>query len=209
LLALLVICVLGTVILSIPGVQTRLARMVTNRINSDFGTNINIDRVRISLITWDTALDGIYVEDYRQDTLVYIDRLSTSILSLRDVVGGTLEFGDIEIDSLFLNMKTYRDAPDTNLGIFIDKLDDGQPRAPGTPPFYFYASGVEIDRSRFLLSDDNLENPVILDFNKLEIALYPAENTLIIGRKSPYQLAIFNSYFPIDTFENPNDMGGV
>ncbi|EAR15292.1 translocation/assembly module TamB [Robiginitalea biformata] len=168
-LALLVICVLGTVILSIPGVQTRLARMVTNRINSDFGTNINIDRVRISLITWDTALDGIYVEDYRQDTLVYIDRLSTSILSLRDVVGGTLEFGDIEIDSLFLNMKTYRDAPDTNLGIFIDKLDDGQPRAPGTPPFYFYASGVEIDRSRFLLSDDNLENPVILDFNKLEI----------------------------------------
>ena len=90
-LALLVICVLGTVILSIPGVQTRLARMVTNRINSDFGTNINIDRVRISLITWDTALDGIYVEDYRQDTLVYIDRLSTSILSLRDVVGGTLE----------------------------------------------------------------------------------------------------------------------
>ncbi|WP_255444153.1 translocation/assembly module TamB domain-containing protein [Robiginitalea sp. SC105] len=143
--------------------------MATDRLNEEFGTNIQIARVRISLISWDTALDGIYVEDYRQDTLIYIDRLSTSILSIRDVIGGTLEFGDIEIDSLYLNMKTYRDAPDTNLGIFIDQLDDGQPRAPGTPPFYFYASGVEIDRSRFLLRDENLESQEILDFKRLEI----------------------------------------
>ena len=110
------ICVLGTVVLSLPAVQTGLAQYATNRINRDFGTNIQIDRLRISLISWNTALKDIYIEDYRQDTLAYIGELRTSILNLRDLTRGKLEFGDIKIDRLYLNMKTYRDAPDTNLG---------------------------------------------------------------------------------------------
>lgn len=166
---LLVFCVLGTVILSLPAVQTRLARMATDRINSDFGTDMNIQRLRISLISWDTALEEIYIEDYRGDTLAYIDRLNTSILSLRDLAGGKLEFGDIEVEGLYLNMKTYQDAPDTNLGIFISRLDDGKPRPEGTPPFYFHASGVSIENSRFTLTDDNLETPGILGFSNLNI----------------------------------------
>ena len=42
LLFLLVFCVVGTVILSLPAVQTRLAKMAMDRINSDFGTDIRI-----------------------------------------------------------------------------------------------------------------------------------------------------------------------
>lgn len=166
---LLVLCVLGTVVLSLPGVQTRLAHMVTERINKEFGTQIQIDRLRISLISWDTALKDIYIEDYQGDTLVYIQSLNTSILSLGDLAKGVLEFGDIEIERLYLNMKTYPDAPDTNLGIFIDKLDDGQPRAPGTPPFYFHASAVEVGQSRFSLRDENEPEPQILNFSDLSI----------------------------------------
>ncbi|MEJ2584077.1 MAG: hypothetical protein P8Z38_03210 [Robiginitalea sp.] len=177
-LVILVICVLGTVVLSLPAVQTRLARYATERINRDFGTNIQIDRLRISLISWNTALKDVYIEDYQQDTLAYIRELNTSILSLRDLAGGKLEFGDIEVDGLYLNMKTYKDAPDTNLGIFIDKLDDGKPRDPGTPPFYFFADGLELYNSRFSLSDENLENPEILNFRRLEVE---ADDFTILG----------------------------
>ena len=163
------ICVLGTVVLSLPGVQTRLARLATDKINEQFGTNIQIDRLRISLISWDTALKDIYIEDYQGDTLVYISSLNTSILSLRELANGVLEFGDIEVDHLYLNMTTYRDAPDTNLGIFIDKLDDGKPRAPGTPPFYFHATGIEVAESRFSLRDENQPEPQLLNFSELNI----------------------------------------
>ena len=169
LLVILVICVLGTVVLSLPAVQTRLAQYATERINRDFGTNIQIDRMRVSLISWNTALKDVLIEDYRQDTLAYIGELKTSILSLRDLTRGKLEFGDITIDRLYLNMKTYRDAPDTNLGIFISKLDDGKPRDPGTPPFYFFTDRIVLYDSRFSLSDENLENPQILDFRNLEV----------------------------------------
>ncbi|MDG1572697.1 translocation/assembly module TamB [Robiginitalea sp. M366] len=160
---------LGTVILSLPAVQTRLARMATERINRDFGTDIRIDRLGISLISWNTALRDIFIRDYQGDTLAHIEKLNTSVLSLRDLLQGNLEFGDIDIERLYLNLKTYPDAPDTNLGIFIDKLDDGQPRPPGTPPFYFYASSIRIENSRFSLRDENLEKPQILDFSDLNI----------------------------------------
>ena len=172
------ICVLGTVVLSLPAVQTRLAQYVTERINRDFGTDIQIERLRVSLISWNTALKEVYIEDYRQDTLAYIRELNTSILSLRDLAKGKLEFGDIEVDGLFLNMKTYKDAPDTNLGIFISKLDNGKPREPGTPPFYFFADGMELYDSRFYLTDENLENPEILRFRRLEVE---ADDFTILG----------------------------
>ncbi|MEK6155401.1 translocation/assembly module TamB domain-containing protein [Flavobacteriaceae bacterium 3-367] len=163
------IIVLGTVVLSLPFVQTRFARFATDSINTEFGTNINIDRLRISLITLDASMEGIYVEDYKKDTLIYIDELTTSILSMRNMARGKLEFGDIDIEKLDFKMKTYKDAPDSNLGIFVDKLDDGKPRAPGTPPFFFSSSDVTIEESRFRLIDENLEQPKTLDFKELNI----------------------------------------
>ncbi|MEM7379625.1 MAG: translocation/assembly module TamB domain-containing protein [Bacteroidota bacterium] len=125
--------------------------------------------MRISLISWDTSLRGIYIEDYQKDTLFYIDELTTSILSMKNLASGKLEFGDIEIEGLNFKLKTYADAPDTNLGIFIDKLDDGKPRAPGTPPFFFSSSDVEVRDSWFRLIDENLENQETLNFKELNI----------------------------------------
>lgn len=177
-LAVLLFCVIATVILALPGVQTSLARQVTNRINEDFGTNINIDRVRISLISWDTSLRGVYIEDYQQDTLAYIDELTTSILSVRNILDNQLDFGDVEIAQLYLNLKTYKDADDSNLGIFISKLDDKKPRAPGTPPFYLATSNVRIVNSVFKLSNENLEKENILTFKDLNL---DGEDFTILG----------------------------
>ena len=105
-------------------------------------------------------------------------KLSTSILSVRNAVGGRLEFGDIEVDQLNFKLKTYKDANDTNLGIFVDKLDVGKPRAPGTPPFYFSSSDIEVRDSRFRLIDENKETEEVLNFKQLDI---DASDFLILG----------------------------
>jgi len=153
-----------------PFVQTRLARYATNTINEEFGTNINIDEIRVSLISWDTALKGVYIEDYRKDTLFYIHELGTSILSIRNLTKGRLEFGHIDIDKLNFKLKTYKDTTSSNLEVFIDKLDDGKPRKPGTPPFFFASSKVEIANSTFKLIDENRENKETLNFKGLSIS---------------------------------------
>ncbi len=167
---LILICVLGSVILSLPFVQTRFAKFATTEINKEFGTNINIERLRISLISWDTSLKGVYIEDYKQDTLFYIDNLSTSILNVRNLVNGKLEFGDIAIERLNFKLKTYQDNKNTNLEVFIDKLDNKKPRKPGAPPFYFSSADVEITDSKFKLIDENRETTEMLNFADLNIS---------------------------------------
>ncbi|MCJ7466130.1 MAG: translocation/assembly module TamB [Maribacter sp.] len=177
-MVLVLLCVLGTLVLSLPIVQTRFAKYATNRINTEFGTNINVDKLRVSFISWDTHLDKVYVQDYKNDTLFYIDKLTTSILSLRNLVKGRLEFGAISIDQLDFNLKTYQGESSTNLEVFIDKLDDKQPRAPGTPPFFLSSSDVVIDKSTFKYSDENLEKTEILNFKDLFIS---AKDFQILG----------------------------
>ena len=155
-----------------------MAKYATNSINKDFGTNINIDRLRVSLISWDTSLKGIYVEDYQKDTLFYINELTTSVLSIRNLINGKLEFGGIDIDQLNFNLKTYEGETNTNLDIFVEKLDDNKPRDPNTPPFYLSSTDISIANSHFRLTDQNQEVAETLNFDNLKIL---AENFLILG----------------------------
>jgi hypothetical protein len=159
-------------------VQTLLAQYATKTINKKYGTHININRLKLSLISWDTALEGVFIEDYKKDTLFYINELKTSILSIGNLAQGNLEFGDISVDELNLKLKTYYGEENTNLEVFVDKLDDGKPRAPGTPPFKLSSSEVDIKKSRFKYIDENLENPTILNFDSLNIS---AGDFLILG----------------------------
>ena len=155
-----------------------LAQYATKQINNQYGTNINIDRLRVSLISWDTTLEGVFVEDYQKDTLFYINELKTSILSVGNLAQGNLEFGDIDVDKLNFKLKTYFGESNTNLEVFVDKLDDGKPRPPGTPPFALSSSNVDIKKSKFQYLDDNLEKPTILYFDSLNIS---ARNFEILG----------------------------
>ena len=161
--------VLGSLVLSLPAVQTRLAKYATESLNAEFGTSISIDRLSLSLFTLNTGLKGVYVEDHKQDTLAYIHKLSTSILNLRNMANGKMEFGDIALDGLIFNLKTYFGEDDTNLDVFVAKLDDGQPRAPGTPPFLMTSDEIEISSGRFTLVDENLETEETLNFSDLEV----------------------------------------
>ena len=169
---------MGTLVLSLPVVQTGIAKYAMNSLNSEFGTNLHIERIQISLLTLDTDIKSIYVEDYRRDTLAHIDKLRTSILNLGNIAQGKLEFGDIGIKGLTFNLKTYQGEDQTNLDVFVAKLDDGKPRDPGTPPFYMGSSGIEIEDGRFRLIDENLERPTVLDFGNIGIV---SRDFLILG----------------------------
>tara|TARA_R110000868_G_scaffold212709_2_gene462618 strand:+ start:9214 stop:13623 length:4410 start_codon:yes stop_codon:yes gene_type:complete len=159
-----------TLIFSIPVVQTSLAAYVTNSINKTYKTNISLDKLKISFISWDTDLKGVYIRDYKKDTLFYINTLNTSILSsVKNLVKGNLEFGSIEVDELNFKLITYEGETTTNLNVFIEKLDDGKPREPGTPPFLFKATGIKVNNSTFKLINYNLENSESLNFKNLHI----------------------------------------
>src|SRR5690606_11268271 len=140
--------------------------------------NINIDRLQVSLITWNAFLKGVYVEDHKKDTLFQIDQLRTSILNVRNLVNGKLEFGGVDMERLNFKLTTYQDEEQSNLSVFIDKLDNKISRDPGTPPFFLSSSDVTIVDSRFRLINENKETKEVLDFKELNIDV---DNFGIVG----------------------------
>ncbi|NRA93877.1 MAG: hypothetical protein HRU26_14580 [Psychroserpens sp.] len=154
-------------ILSIPPVQTALGKYATNRLNEDFGTNINIGKVGLQL-NGDVELKDIYVEDHKKDTLISIQELNTSILNFRNLYNGKLNFGDIDIYDLIFNIKTYEGEVDTNLDVFVAAFDEENPSNEKSG-FLLSSSDVSIYNGTFLLSDENRETQDMLQFYDLNI----------------------------------------
>lgn len=153
-------------VLSIPAVQTKLGKYATDRLNTDFKTDINIGRVGLQL-NGDIELKEILIRDYKKDTLISIGELNSSIISVRNLINSKLNFGDINIQDLVFNLKTYKGEIDTNLDVFVAKFDDDNPRV-GPSEFLFSSSDVSIENGIFRLIDENLETPKIFEFSKLD-----------------------------------------
>ncbi len=173
---LLLLFIILVLVLSIPAVQTKLGKYATKHINEEFKTNITIAKVGLQF-NGDVELKGIYIEDYKKDTLVSIIELNTSIISFRKLYNSKLNFGDIDIEGMVFNLKTYKDADSTNLDIFVAKFDDNNPRT-GPSEFLFSSSDISIEDGVFKLSDENKESSEILNFKDMYIN---ATNFLIKG----------------------------
>jgi len=163
-------------VLSIPFVQTGLGNYATKRLNNEFKTNINIDKVSLQL-NGDVELKSIYIEDYKKDTLINIAELNTSIINIPNLMNGKLTFGDIDIIDLVFNLKTYKDSKETNLDVFVNRFEDDNPRT-GKSSFLLSSSDVSIYNGIFKLSNENRETIKQLEFANLNIN---ATNFLING----------------------------
>ncbi len=125
----------------------------------------------------DVELKHIYIQDFKNDTLISINELNTSIISVNNLINGKLTFGDIDIDHLIFNIKTYKGYKDTNLDVFVNKFEDDNPRTTKSS-FLLSSSDVSIYDSTFRLLDENRETTKVLEFTNLNIN---ASNFLING----------------------------
>lgn len=163
-------------ILSIPAVQTYLGKKVTTRINEEFGTNISIGKIGLQ-INGDVELKSIYIEDYKKDTLININELNTSILNFRSIINGKLAFGDIDIEDLTFNIRTYKGEPSSNLDVFVAKFEEDNPPDKESE-FLLSSSDVSIYNGTFRMINENLETPKILELSDLN---FNGTNFLING----------------------------
>jgi len=126
---------------------------------------MNIGRVGLQL-NGDIELKEILIRDYKKDTLISVGELNSSIISFKNLYNSKLNFGDIDIQDLVFNLKTYEGETDTNLDVFVDKFDDDNPRV-GPSEFLFSSSDVSIEDGIFRLIDENLETPKVFEFSEL------------------------------------------
>ena len=163
-------------ILSIPAVQTKIGKYLTDTLNEDFKTNINIDKVGLAF-NGDVQIKGVLIKDYKLDTLISTSEIKTSIINFKNLYDGTLNFGDISLDDLVFNIKTYKGETDTNLDVFVARFDDDKPKTTKSS-FLMSSSDITISNGVFRMIDENKQTPKILQFDNLNIN---ATNFLIDG----------------------------
>ena len=153
--------------LTLPFVQTKIAQYATTEINKSYKTNINIEQISITIFGG-VKLKKILIFDHHKDTLIFTKRINTNILDFKKLTSGDLHFGDIRLDGLTLNMKTYKGEHETNLDKFIASFDSGK---PSKKKFLLTANNAFITNSRFILIDENRRVPKDVDFTKLNATI--------------------------------------
>lgn len=151
-----------------PFVQTKLARYFMKSINDDFGIHMNVDEVQFTVFGG-VKLKKVLIIDHHKDTLIYVKRINTSILGAKKILDGDLIFNDISLNGVLFNLKTYKKEKKTNLDYFVDAF--GTSKTPSKKKFLLTASSVGLSNGRFILSDENHETPVSVDFTRLKISL--------------------------------------
>ena len=129
--------------MTLPQVQTRIAQYVTENLNEEYKTDIQIEQIAVT-IYGGVKLKNVLVKDHHKDTLIYANRISTNILDVNKLINGKLIFGDLRIDRLLVNMKTYKKEHDSNLNLFIDAFDDGK---PSSGKFLFTSKNIFLEKS--------------------------------------------------------------
>lgn len=168
-----------------PFVQTKIAQYFTNSINKDFGTNITIDEVAISVFGG-VKFKKVLIRDHHKDTLIYSNRISTTILEGKKMLDGDLIFDDLALHGLLFNLRTYKNEKLSNLDKFIAAFETGK---PSTKKFLLKVNKLKIHNGHFVLTDDNRENPKDLDFTKLnasatDFKIYGPDVTTMINKMS-------------------------
>ncbi len=169
--------------MSIPAVQTRLARYATQKINKEFGTNLLIKKLDLSFLGR-VQLKGVEIRDHHKDTLIFVKNLKTSILSAKKIIDGNLDLGSITLEDTFFYMKTYKNENETNLSVFIDSFDDGTPTDSTAKPFKLHTSNIYLDNFNYKISDENSKNPIQFSASKTggNIEDFKVEDSNIYGK---------------------------
>lgn len=159
--------ILLIIFLSIPAVQTKLAKIATNRINEDFGTDLVIKKVDLSFLG-SVSLKGIEIRDHHKDTLIFINKLSTSLLNAKRILDNDVNLKSISLKGVDFHLKTYKDEVDDNLSIFVESFEDGTvtPRDSTYTPFMLRTSNIYLEDLNFKQIDENEEDPFIFSASR-------------------------------------------
>ncbi len=142
---------------SFPSVQTWAGKQLTDNLNEDYDIEIKIDRIQISYYG-DVAFENGLALDHKKDTLIYFDKLETSIVGFGALLAGSPRLGNTEIEGLYLNIYRYKEDATDNLSLFIEKFRSDKPTQP-VQPFELNTGELFLEGATIKVIDETLSKP--------------------------------------------------
>ena len=142
--ALIILPIGVSLLLSLPSVQDGATKWLTGWLSNKLETEVSIDRLRLQLFNR-VSIDGLYIEDYHQDTMFYARNVVVPLQSL-NVWNGKIALGRVQIEQpVFYLMQDSTGY--TNLKQILSKLK--RKRKKERKPFRLTATGVSISDMAF------------------------------------------------------------
>ncbi len=156
--------ILLTLLVSLPSVQNYVVDRATVLLSEKLGTRVEIGRVRLGALG-SLRLDGLYIEDFQQDTLLYADKVKIFLARIPDKSGVTLRNG--VLSNVKLNLK------ETTSGVMNIKEVVGRlniKKNPDKEPFLLRVEDVRLDNVSLLIERLQHRNPEYgVDYGNMQI----------------------------------------
>ena len=162
-IAVLLLLLLSGILLTLPVVQTKIAQHFTKVLNKDFGTDINIEKIELTIFGG-FKLKNILIKDHHKQPLITAKIINTTILDFNKLLNSKLLFGAIMTENLHFNITTYKNEKETNFDKFLNAFDDGK---PSKNKFLMTANSISLQNARFTQLDENSANKTDADFSAI------------------------------------------
>lgn len=148
-----------SLLLSTSYVQTKLGTYATNKINKDFGTNISIGKINLSFLG-SVQLKNVQIKDHHKDTLIFVNKLSTSLLSAKKAFNSKILLDDVTLENAYYYMKTYKGENEGNMAVFLKSFKPKTPKDSLAPTFTLKAKNLYVQNLDFKIINENKEIPL-------------------------------------------------
>jgi translocation and assembly module TamB len=171
-LSVILLLVALSVAIQIPAVQNAIVQKAVTFLHDKIGTEVRLAHVSLSFPK-KVVLDGLYLEDQRHDTLLYIGELAVDT-DLWGLTRNTIELNDVEIDTL----RGYisRSARDSafNFDYIIKAFasaDTTTVKDTTATPWKFSIEDIALHNTRFAFRDSLERNDIQLRSEELSISM--------------------------------------
>jgi hypothetical protein len=160
----------------LPSIQTWVAQRAASYLSSQLNTNIKLNGLDVVFFKT-IVLEGLLIEDQKNDTLLYTDRLAINIGPL------VLEKKKLTINSINLHkpvfhLKTYKNEKNSNLEFLLDYFSSPPDSSKSeSKPVDLKIKSLKITDADFIYADENIANevPGVIDYDHLHIRKFSTE----------------------------------
>lgn len=148
--------------------QTWIANRLASYLSSELNTKITIDRVSIQFIQ-SINLEGVYVEDQHQDTLIYAGRISITLKDL-STEKKVLAINKLSLEHTLFRLVHYKGEAHDNLHFLTDYFSSSSPADTTAKPWKLSVAELSLKEVRFINSNQNdTLSPVGVEFSNLSL----------------------------------------
>ncbi|WP_296637392.1 translocation/assembly module TamB domain-containing protein [Polaribacter sp.] len=151
--------VLLSVLFSISSIQTKLGSYLTEKINEDAGIDLTVEKVDFSLLGT-VRFRGVKIKDHHKDTLIFVNKLSTSVLNAKSILNNDFSLGPIYLEDAYYHMKTYKGEDKDNMAVFIDAFSTSENK-DSSRVFKLSSKNVYVDNLDFKIINANVKDSVL------------------------------------------------